>query len=307
MVVVLSNAYRHTADTTLVNVAPVTDDERLAADWSIVFDALDSGIGTPAVIHVDHEQSATTDSLRYCLGRLPQRAGTDLLSIAHAWHSGNQSQIELSVGRLGEVEMRTQPQWQILDALLAKEMEVLCAPARRSSDAAAFPTTGTTGLALEKQQRRPTVPATQRIPAAPGLWLGARRVAEPAAEWLAANIEATTVGAVILSFLADAWNSRLEEWSEAKGAELTWQQIHPIEDVKFSHLRGPPGEWRKKVVEFVGPNQSHLSQLLLLLNEVRYFVDQKSGHVTGQSVRQQAARSQPDDPDSSRKGTKGNR
>lgn len=97
----------------LVDVAPVSDDERLAADWSLVLDTHHSGTGNPIVVHVDIQCTARHGALRRWVGRLPSAGGDDLTSVLHAFERGDPPPADaLRVGRLGQVAVRTCREWR---------------------------------------------------------------------------------------------------------------------------------------------------------------------------------------------------
>ena len=122
-VVVLRVLDRPPIGEAVVDAAFVTHEDRWAADWSLIFKAEHSGVGVPAVIHIDHQLSMRRSMLKRRLGRLPAQARGDLLASldAYARSAGPRLQAgavsvtrDLEVGRVGETLVRIRPEWTAL-------------------------------------------------------------------------------------------------------------------------------------------------------------------------------------------------
>ena len=115
----------------LFDVAPVSDDERLASEWSLILDASRSGLGIPLVIHIDVQSTTTSSMLVHHVGALSELARLDLDSLMHAYAIGNGSVIELHVGRLGRVSIRFHPEWDEFSRELFAVSQAFAAPLAR--------------------------------------------------------------------------------------------------------------------------------------------------------------------------------
>lgn len=260
LVLVLSHHTSAVDNAALVNVAPVTDDERLATEWSLIFDGEHSGIGGSAVIHIDFEQSARVECLHRYIGRLPEKAGEDLLAVAHAWSRSEPSPYSLSVGRMGQAAVRTRPDWQALDEWLSGTMQRLCdfaweddfqqegmadaagavqgdAPYIRLDsverrDVGVTAPTGATSNSPSSAPSRPTVPVPERRPTTrafdsyPELHHAAGHdPVAPAGRWNRANAVPPSqgLGALDMSFL-DAVRQLLA--TKHSGSLAAWSRLH---------------------------------------------------------------------------------
>jgi hypothetical protein len=140
LVVVLQTYVRAATGATVVDVAPVTDDVRIAADWSLVVPAAASGTFAPLVIHIDAQFTARLDALDRWVGRLHDAAGADLVASLRAYGHRDAPPHDLECGRLGHVALRTRPEWRALDAELERVMEAM---AVSSEEADCLPVTVT--------------------------------------------------------------------------------------------------------------------------------------------------------------------
>lgn len=95
----------------LLDVAPVSEDERLASEWSLILGASESGLGLPLVLHIDIQSTTTASMLSRRLGRLEEHARNDLLNMLRAYALSDVSAIELEVGRSGTISIRFHPEW----------------------------------------------------------------------------------------------------------------------------------------------------------------------------------------------------
>jgi hypothetical protein len=110
--VVLRTFFEEWTAEPLIDLAPVTDDEWLAADWTLVLDVEHSGTGTPLALHLDLQCTTRRNVLRHWIGRLPDAAGVDLMTVLHAFERGEAPPADaLRVGRLGQAAVRTRPEW----------------------------------------------------------------------------------------------------------------------------------------------------------------------------------------------------
>jgi hypothetical protein len=111
------------------DVAPISDDQRLASEWSLIFDAATSGLGIPLVVHIDVQTTTTSSMLGRRVGRLSDLARRDLEAIMRAYALGEIS-VELSVGRTGTINIRFHPEWDAFARQLVRLSQELAAPLR---------------------------------------------------------------------------------------------------------------------------------------------------------------------------------
>jgi mRNA-degrading endonuclease toxin of MazEF toxin-antitoxin module len=95
----------------LFDVAPVSEDERLATEWSLILDAHASGISSPLVLHVDVQSTTPASMLSRRLGALSDSALADLHTLVRAYAMGDTGSIELRVGQRGRLSIRFHPEW----------------------------------------------------------------------------------------------------------------------------------------------------------------------------------------------------
>ena len=95
----------------LFDVAPISEDERLASEWSLILSASDSGLGLPLVVHIDVQSTTTSSMLDRRLGSLAEPARDDLLVLLRAYALSDASAIELRVAQSGTVSIRLHPEW----------------------------------------------------------------------------------------------------------------------------------------------------------------------------------------------------
>jgi hypothetical protein len=325
LILVVSHHTSAADNTALANVVPVTEDDRLATEWSLILDAQHSGIGGPAVIHVDLERSASIECLRRYVGSLPDKAGEDLLCVAHAWSRSDAPPCSLSVGRLGQAAVRTRPDWQSFDDWLSISMEEICASQTTQdladdatcdiapnvieggpieatgsdSSIASVATTGPTGN--DAPPPRPTTSLPQHHPSTRALG-PSRDVANP-------GTSVGRVGAVgsitpasgkedgfleaVRQLLAANHGGSLTVWAEKNSCTLEWDDLLPWRAFALDDLISR-SDWRPVFVSLgtglVVPGRQQA--VLRLANEVRYHVTQQGDFLRGQSVSQRAARRQ---------------
>jgi hypothetical protein len=95
----------------VTDVAPVTDDPWLAADWSVIFDSEQSGIGTTVVAHLDTQVTTTASHLHRYVGSLAEDAFADLATALRAYDCGEPPPTDLNVGRIGQAATRRLAAW----------------------------------------------------------------------------------------------------------------------------------------------------------------------------------------------------
>lgn len=310
LVVVLRTAISYVTNAPVVNLAPITEDRRLAAEWSLVFDELQSGIGTPVVIHVDHERTAPIESLGRCVGRLPERAGNDLLAVIRTWSDSGAVMPQLEVGCLGEVAIRTHPSWRALDSWLARIMDNACMrpddeSVDPSSDAALLAPTGTSGP-TEQTPRLDAAPKERLIPSVGEYWAATslvRRIAEQGVTPAQGDFVAT-IGAAIHAYLADQYAGSLQTWTTARRTQLEARVVEQVSSLSLSHLRDPPTTRQKVLLAHLGADRGSAPALFELLNDVKYYLDKCAGLLAGAPIQQRAARRQSHRRNAEDKGDK---
>lgn len=114
LVVVLRIFTRPFTNTWVVDVAPVTEDLALAAEWSLVFPPGSSGGRAPLVAHLDYQVTTTIDALERCLGKLSSRATKSLLQALEAYDAGNSTLVSIEGAYFGHETVRNRPEWHSL-------------------------------------------------------------------------------------------------------------------------------------------------------------------------------------------------
>jgi hypothetical protein len=114
LVVVLRVFTRPFTSSWVVDVAPVTEDLTLAAEWSLAFPAGMGGVRTPLVAHLDFQVTTTLDSLGRCLGRLSSRATKALLQALEAYDEGTSALVSVESAYFGHEAVRNRPEWVLL-------------------------------------------------------------------------------------------------------------------------------------------------------------------------------------------------
>lgn len=121
LVLVLRSFVREYTGTVVTDVAPVTDDPWLAADWSVIFDSEQSGIGTTVVAHLDTQVTTTANHLQRYVGSLAEHAFADLATVLRAYDCAEPPPSDLKVGRMGQAATRRLAAW----CSLARELDHL--------------------------------------------------------------------------------------------------------------------------------------------------------------------------------------
>jgi hypothetical protein len=114
LVVVLRVFTRPFTNAWVVDLAPVTEDLTLAAEWSLAFPAGTGVIRTPVVAHLDFQVTTTLDSLGRCLGRLSSRATKALLQALEAYDEGTSALVSVESAYFGHEAVRNRPEWGLL-------------------------------------------------------------------------------------------------------------------------------------------------------------------------------------------------
>jgi hypothetical protein len=127
LVIVLRIVTRPFSSGTFVDVAPVTEDAALAAEWSLVFSEDKSGLGSPVVIHLDFQVTATTESLGRYFGSLSGRACESLVR-ALELYDVPELPVSLACGFLGQEAVRELDAWQLLQTEFERLIMMLSAP-----------------------------------------------------------------------------------------------------------------------------------------------------------------------------------
>jgi hypothetical protein len=115
----------------LFDVAPVSDDQRLASEWSLILDAPVSGVGIPLIVHVDVQTTTTSSMLNRRVGRLAELACRDLQMIMRAYALGEIAVVELCIGRTGSINIRFHPEWDAFARQLVRVAQEFSAPVAR--------------------------------------------------------------------------------------------------------------------------------------------------------------------------------
>lgn len=112
----------------LFDVAPLSEDERLASEWSLILSASDSGIGLPLVLHIDVQCTTTSSMLTRRVGALSGPARADLNNVMRAYAMGDSSSIEWHVGRAGSISIRLHHEWEEFARQLVNLSKAFAAP-----------------------------------------------------------------------------------------------------------------------------------------------------------------------------------
>ncbi|CAN5152880.1 hypothetical protein BH09GEM1_BH09GEM1_22680 [soil metagenome] len=115
----------------LFDVAPVSEDERLASEWSLIFGPSQSGLGFPVVAHIDAQCTTTSSMLVRFVGALSDAACLDLSAMLRAYALSDDSVIELKIGRRGDVRIRFHPEWDEFARELVTLCQAFAAPSER--------------------------------------------------------------------------------------------------------------------------------------------------------------------------------
>lgn len=134
MIVVLRAFTEAWSARTLYDVAPLSDDERLASEWSLLLGAEVSGLGIPIVAHVDAQCTTAVSMLSRRLGALAELALADLNLLVHAYASGDSAPLKLAVGCTGRSSIRHHLEWEDFASALLTISQALAAPLLDSSD-----------------------------------------------------------------------------------------------------------------------------------------------------------------------------
>ncbi len=134
MIVVLRAFTEAWSARTLYDVAPLSDDERLASEWSLLLGADVSGLGFPVVAHIDAQCSTTSSMLTRRLGALAEAALADLHLLLQAYASGDSAVLELAVGHTGRRSVRHHLEWEEFASALLAVSQALAAPLLESID-----------------------------------------------------------------------------------------------------------------------------------------------------------------------------
>lgn len=134
MIVVLRSFTEAWSARTLYDVAPLSDDERLASEWSLLLGADVSGLGFPVVAHIDAQCTTTSSMLTRRLGALAERALADLDLLLYAYASGDTAPLKLDVGCTGRSSIRHHLEWEDFASALLSISQALAAPLLESTD-----------------------------------------------------------------------------------------------------------------------------------------------------------------------------
>lgn len=128
MIVVLRAFTEAWSARTLYDVAPLSDDERLASEWSLLLGADASGLGFPIVAHIDAQCTTTSSMLTRRLGALAEAALADLHLLLQAYESGYASTLKLALGYTGRRSIRHHLEWEEFASALLAIAQELAAP-----------------------------------------------------------------------------------------------------------------------------------------------------------------------------------
>lgn len=134
MIVVLRAFTEAWSARTLYDVAPLSDDERLASEWSLLLGADVSGLGFPIVAHIDAQCTTTSAMLSRRLGALAEQALADLDRLLYAYASGDTAPLTLAVGCTGRSSIRHHLEWEDFASALLVISQALSAPLLESAD-----------------------------------------------------------------------------------------------------------------------------------------------------------------------------
>ncbi len=134
MIVVLRAFTEAWSPRTLYDVAPLSDDEQLASEWSLLLGADVSGLGFPIVAHVDAQCTTTSSMLSRRLGALAEAALADLHRLLQAYAIGDTAALEFAVARAGRRSIRHHLVWEEFAEALLAISQALAAPLLDSAD-----------------------------------------------------------------------------------------------------------------------------------------------------------------------------
>lgn len=307
-----------------VNLAPVTEEDWLAAEWSLSFSAVHSGLGVLAVIHVDFDQSVGERFLDRCIGQLPVQSGAEFVRVVRAWSNSEAPPRDLLLGRLGQVDIRTRIEWQALDKLLSTSLRSIAAMSDQVSletgmdlsvDGATTPTGGasaspvprpanplrvsrsTTGAdpsvvrpaAFDRRQPEPMLRVAESAPPPYG---STAEAAGSEADEASVRSQPGSFLSELKEFLHAEHKGDLQAWATKHGMTLTWEQLEPFSTVLLADLF-KDHSWQQRLMKVRGDiPQSSRRPILKIATELFYFYSQKSGLVAGKQLEMRAARTQ---------------
>jgi hypothetical protein len=314
LVLVLDEHLSAATEEPRVNLVPVTTDNALAAEWSLILPSEDSGVGFQAVLHIDFERSASVECLDRCLGRLPADAGAQLVEVVQAWSRAESPPSYIAVGSLGRPEIRTRVEWQAFAAWLNSSLDIICRSTDVDTAEEDEAPTSPTGGAPAPSSPQPANPLLIRRPtAAPGLELirsagmdtelpraredtePIRRVAEASHVYEQPPTPVAGFLDAAREYLAAECNDDLAEWSRRNSLVATWDQLGLLLDYSLLDLEGD--SWRSGLASRL-QNQPRAVRdaILVFTTQLRYFRVQRARLLSGQTLGQQAARRQTPSP-----------
>lgn len=166
LVLILRSFVREYTGTLVADVAPVTDDPRAAADWSIIFDNDQSGIGTTVVAHLDAQVTTSLDYLSRYVGSLASFAFADLKTALRAFDCAEAPPSDLKVARMGQAAARRLAAWLSISEEfedLAKHIAVVIVRADNDDEETA------PGPTLPNGYRAPPPPIVDNLTGSPGI------------------------------------------------------------------------------------------------------------------------------------------
>ena len=128
MIVVLRSFTEAWSARPLYDVAPLSDDERLSSEWSLIVDSDLSGVGFPIIAHIDAQCTTTAAMLTSRMGDLAEHARADLHLMLEAFAVGDYSPLKLKVGRTGRRGIRHLVEWDEFAKGLLAVTQALAAP-----------------------------------------------------------------------------------------------------------------------------------------------------------------------------------
>jgi hypothetical protein len=114
---VMDHYWREYTREWVLDVVPVTEDPRLAADWSYIVPEDQCDYGAPLVAHVDFFCTAPRNGIVRRVGQLTEHCFAEVMSARSALLSGDPVD-EFRCGRLGAESTRTTDAWIILEEAL---------------------------------------------------------------------------------------------------------------------------------------------------------------------------------------------
>ena len=285
LVVVLRIFTRPFTNNVVIDVAPVTEDLGLAAEWSLAFAEQHSGVGSPIVVHVDFQVTTSMEALGRYFGALSSAAVKCLLQSLEYYDAAQSPPVDLACGSFGKTEVRRLDDWHELQ----HELEMLIAKL-----AAAIAEADDEGMAEAQVVRAETEPPRESLARAPTYKRQPsirERPQTPVATYYQSNVgsptnhkdksegvsrvsncrEAQTLGELVDCFLNVNGYTSAGEWATRRHADFRLKDLELVSPVPLVMLINAGANWRPIVLRHIGKRTLAPSIWTLLSEAIRKY------------------------------------